>query len=282
MILLFFTSLQTQQFGQQREEENKEYVYTQLHAVLGEFPKLAWALPDGMVAAESLYPQIAVYSGSPTVEVAKLQQKLSPAETLKFADTNRIACDAHLAQNPQAFSLYSSATKTREHNPQVLFTSKAPVGMSVGFRRGPLDDQLGAEVWKRMKPESPKQLRKSFVIGQEGTSYLYSFAALYYGPNQEVSRYGVFLHSDGGQIVASQITDPNGEWCDGCAVPTFRDGIDQVFLVVNLFALRGFKYPVLILDTSTVEGRSLTIATFSPEGKYSSHLFYEYTVGCSQ
>jgi len=119
------------------------------------------------------------------------------------------------------------------------------------------------------------------MIRQGEAPYFYSLAALYQGPNQEVSRLGVFLHSETGQIIASDVTDNNG-WCDGCAVPTFQDGIDPIFRVVNLFTLPGLKYPVLLLDTSTVEGRSLTLATFSPAGKYSSHLFYEYTVACSQ
>lgn len=280
--MLFSLSLPVHRFIQLREEENKEYVFIQFHALLGEFPKLAWILPDGTVAAESNSPEVLVYSGLPTIEVAKLRQKLAPDETLKFVDKHRIACDAHLAQNPPAFSLYSSALKVlAEYNPQVLFTSKALKGMKAGFQRGSLDDRLAAEVWKRMMPESPRQLRSSLVIRQPAASFFYSFAALYQDSNQEVSRFGIFLHSEGGQIIASEVTGIDA-WCDGCAVPTFKDGIDPIFRVVNLFTFPGLEYPLLMLDTSTVEGRSLTLATFSPEGKYSSHLFYEYTVNCSQ
>lgn len=281
-ILFFPLALACEQLNQAKEELNEEYVYKQLHVALGEFPKLAWVLPDGTVATESVASQIAIYSTSPIVEIAKRRQTLSPDETVKFAERNRIACDAYLQEKTSIFSLYSSSVKARDDNPQVLFTNNTPAGAGAGFSTSPLIDDLGAEVWRRMQLKSPKQLHTARIIRQDGTHYFYSFAALYQDSNQEVSRFGVFLHSEGGQIIASEMEDVNGEWCDGCAVPTFKDGLDPLFLVVNLYSLPQFKYPVLLLDTSTVEGRSLSLATFSPSGKYSSHVFYEYTVHCPQ
>jgi hypothetical protein len=263
-----------------REIENEEYVYTQFRAAFGEFPRLGWALPGGIVAAENRAPKIAIFSDSGTIEAADLKATLSSDESLKFAREKGIDCEASLEQKPAILSLYRSAIQLSDHNAQVLFINTMPKDARGGFQRSPLDHQLGAEVWKRMRAEAPGQPRNSVVIRQEGTAFFYSLAATYQGDNQEVSRIGVFLHSAAGQVVAADITDINGEWCDGCAVPTARDGIDVVFAVVNLYMLPRFLYPVLMLDTSTVEGRSLTLATFSPDRRYSSHLFYEYVVNC--
>src|SRR5712691_206291 len=272
----------TGQDKQEREKLNAEYVYTQFRVAAGEFPKLAWALPDGTVATDSSSSEIAIYSAAPIIEVVKRRTTLPPKMTLEFAEKNRIACDAHLQEKPPSFSLYRSTLRAVNGNPQVLSTSRPLPGAKVGYRRAPLDDRLGKEVWPILRPKSPNEPRNGVVIRQDGTPFFYSFAALYGGDKQEVSRYGVFLHSEDGHIIASDLTDVNGEWCDGCAVPTSEDGMDPLFLVENMYAAPQFKYPVLLLDTSTVEGRSLILATFAPVGRYSSHVFYEYTVSCPQ
>jgi hypothetical protein len=281
-VLLLALGPTTGQDKHEREELNEEYVYTQFRVAAGEFPNLAWALPDGTVATDSGSSEIAIYSAAPIIEVVKRRRTLPPKMTLEFAKQNKIACDVRLEEKPPAFSLYTSTLRLANRNPQVLFTSKILPDVKAGFQRVPLDDQLGSEIWKKMNPTSANQPRNSIAVRQDGTPYFFSFVALYQGSNQEVSRYGVFLHSKDGHVVASDVNDVNGEWCVDCAVPTFGDGIDAIFLVENVYSSPPFKYPLLLLDTSTVEGRSLTLATFSPSGKYSAHLFYEYVIGCQQ
>jgi hypothetical protein len=130
-----------------------------------------------------------------------------------------------------------------------------------------------------MQPKSPQQPRSSTTIRRDGTPYSYLLVALYDGPQNEISRTGIFLLEGKGHIIATKIDDING-WCDGCAVPTSDGGIASVYSVVNMFTAPQFLYPLLMLDTSTLEGRSITLATFTPEKKYSDYLLYEYTVGC--
>jgi hypothetical protein len=271
----------TNQNKQVREAEDKEYVYTQFRVAAGEFPRLAWALSDGTLATDSDSSEIAVYSAAPMIEVAKRYNTLPPKMTLEFAEKNRIACEARLEEKPPSFSLYKASLRYISGNPQVLATSKPLPDAKVGYRRAPLDGEASKEVWMRLRPKSPNEPRNGVVIRQDGAAFFYSIAALYGGDKQGVSLYGIFLHSVDGHVIASDITEPNGEWCDGCAAPTFADGMDAVFFVKNMYTAPQFKYPVLLLDTSTVEGRSLSLATFTPDGKFSSHLFYEYVVSCS-
>lgn len=262
-----------------REPRGQEYVYEQITQLTGNAPGLGWLLPDGTVAAASQASEIAVYSTVGTIETAQRTATLSSPETLAFIAKNRVACDLPLEPNPPKLSLYRSTLRPNDGASQVMFTNKAMAGARVGFRKGSLSNRIGDKVWRAMRAESPGQLRRAVVIRQPGTPYFYSIAALYGGPEQEIKRYGIFLHKTDGQIVAKDVNDIEG-WCDGCEVPKHSDGIDVVFPVLNFYSLPQLKYPVLLVDTSTVEGRSLTLATFTPDGIYSCHLFYEYVVNC--
>jgi hypothetical protein len=51
--------------------------------------------------------------------------------------------------------------------------------------------------------------------------------------------------------------------------------------VSNLFEWAAFPYPVLLLDTSTVEGRALSLQTFTPGGRASTFRVYEYIARCA-
>jgi len=61
---------------------------------------------------------------------------------------------------------------------------------------------------------------------------------------------------------------------------TYEAGIDRLYDVENVFVIPGFPYPVLLLDTSTVEGRALSLVTFTPDGYYATYRIYEYVVNC--
>jgi hypothetical protein len=263
-------------------EANKDsdYINKQFRSAINESPQLAWALPDGTIAAQSQSPNIFIYSAAPVVEKVARRVTLSPEKTLELTRRNHIACDAPLYEKPPSFSLYNSALKGFNGNPQMLHTNRPLPGVIAGQRRSQLEDAMAKEVWKKMQPKSPQQPRNAMVIRRDGVEYFYTLAALYGGAQSEVSRTGMFLQTNDGRVIASNIEDVTG-WCDGCAVPTFADGIEQVYAVENMFTAPQFSYPLLMLDTSTVEGRSITLATFSPDKKYSDFLLYEYTVGCN-
>jgi hypothetical protein len=266
--------------GRAQDNQNSDYIRQRFQDAINESPKLAWVLPDYTVVADSQSPEIIVYSLSPKLENVRRRVTLGTDDSLEFAAKNHVACDLRLSEKPLSITLYDSIRKARPKNHQALHSTKQLPGLQAGYTSSPLEDSLAKEVWNRMQPKSPQQPRTAITIRRDGTPYFYSLVALYDGPMNEVSRIGTFLLTGDGQIVAAKIDDINGEWCDGCAVPTFNSGIESVFWVMNMFTAPQFPYPLLMLDTSTVEGRSITLATFSPEKRYSDYLLYEYTVGC--
>jgi hypothetical protein len=276
-VLLVFVFL-----GRGRTQDNlkSEYIPSVFQDSIHESLKLAWVLPGGTVVAGVQSPKIVIYSLSSRLENAKRRVTLTTRDSLQFAAKNDVACDSRLSEKPQRLTLYDSAQNTGQKNHQVLCTTKEMPGLQAGYTSSKPEDSVAKEVWSRMQPKSPQQPRSSTTIRRDGTPYSYLLVALYDGPQNEVSRAGIFLLEGKGHIIAAKIYDINGAWCDGCAVPTSDEGIASVYSVVNMFTAPQFPYPLLMLDTSTVEGRSITLATFTPEKKYSDYLLYEYTVGC--
>jgi hypothetical protein len=266
--------------GQLDPGEKPEYVDEKLQAALNGLPQLAWVLPGGTVATEGRAPVVHLYSRSNAVEVARLQSTMTAAKVLVFRNEHHVACDVPFDEEKPVLSLYASTVKQAAGNPQVLATASEWAGVQMGFEHGALAGAAAKEAWKRMEPKSPQQPRRGGVIRRAGVTHFYSLAALYDGPKKEVSRRGLFLHAGDGRILGARVEDIRGEWCDGCTVPTFDEGLERVFVVENMLTAPQFAYPLIMLDTSTMEGRSITLATFSPEGRYSRRLFYEYVVGC--
>lgn len=242
---------------------------------------LAWVLPDGTIVAEGTSPAITVYSWDAVARRVRLKSSVPTAGVEAFLREHHVDCDARGAQTPKFVALYHSPLHPGEHNPQVFYTRKHLKGIATGYRQSSLDGRAAEEVWKRMQPTGPQQLRRAFIVHRENVSFFFSFASLYGGPRQEMSRLGLFLHAFDGQVAGGWIRDvgPDG-LCVDCAVPTFNDALEMTFPITNLFTAPHFPRPLLMLDTSTVEGRAVSLVTFTPDGKYSEYRIYEYVVNC--
>ena len=257
-----------------------EYIEEELVNIFGALPKLAWSLPDGTVITEGQEPQVYLYV-SDRVRLARHLSILTREQAIKLRNEHHVACDIPALGADTVFSLYTSAARSVGDSPQILATARAIPGTALGFDQGPLTGKAAKEVWTAMEPASADQPRVSGVIRRQGVTEYFSLAALYADDSKQVVRTGIFLHAANGKLLGRHREEIRGKWCDGCAMPTLADGLNRVFAIKNMLTIPGFAFPLLLADTSTVEGRSLTLETFSAEGRYSRHLFYEYVVGCS-
>ncbi len=267
-------------FGQDETDRLSAYIDTQFLSTIGELPRLAWFLPDGTVVAQDTSPGIFLYTRSNKPQLAHLRDTLSQIEMAALRPKQHVACDLAPNGEQTVASIYTTLAHAAGNNPQVLSTSKVPPDLEGGFEQATLRGRAETEVWKEMQPASADQPRQSAVIQRKGAQFFYSVAALYSGPNKEVMRTGIFLHESNGKILAAHVEDIRGTWCDGCAMPTYADGIERIYVVENMFTAPAFAYPLLMLDASTIEGRSIKLVTFTPSREFSRHLFFEYVVGC--
>jgi len=94
-------------------------------------------------------------------------------------------------------------------------------------------------------------------------------------------RSALLLHEASGKVRAASVDDSTDYLqCDGCTVPTYEEGVAVLYRPVNMFVLPGLPYPTLLLDTSTYEGRALSLVTFTPGGRLAEYRIYEYVVNC--
>ncbi len=266
--------------GQDETDRLSAYIDTQFQTTIGELPRLAWFLPDGTVAAQDSSPSIYLYTRSNRAQPAHLRDTLSQIEMAALRPKQHVACDLAPNGEQTVVSIYTTLARAGGNNPQILSTSKALPDLVGGYDQAQLHGRSSDEVWKEMQPASADQPRQSAIIRQKGAQFYYSLAALYSGPNKEVARTGIFLHEPSGKILAAHVEDIRGEWCDGCTMPTYVDGIERIYVVENMFTAPAFAYPLLMLDSSTIEGRSIKLVTFTPSREFSRHLYFEYVVGC--
>lgn len=249
-------------------------------SVIGEVPRLGWVLPDSTLVTSENGETITVLSSMPTISQAHLRAEIPFNDRDDFVLKHHVACEVVSTGAPFRLFLYESAVRPNGRNPQVFYTHKSLPGGVAGYSEIPIPPSGRAQVWKRMRPKSRTQLRKAFAVGRQGAPHSYSFAALYDGPQREMTRKGMFLHASDGRVIASKIYDINGFVCDGCAVPTYKQRLQDETPVINFFTFPHFQYPVLMLDTSTFEGRASSLVTFSPDGEQSEYRLYEYVIHC--
>lgn len=278
--------------GSRREESHQvkntsQYIEQTFRSEIGDEPTLGWVLQGSVVVTEGTSDIIAILSDMQEITLAYKRATLTSKDAIDFARKHRIACDIITSEElpsraDATLSVYDSTVQRRNRgNRQVFITRKPLLGSVAGYKQVSIPLSSSRQVWQRMHPQSSARLRRSFAIGRKGLSYFYSFAAIYGGPHREMSRHGMFLHAADGRVIATDIADINvGTMCDGCAVPRFDTPLQDIIRVINLFTIPSFRYPLLMLDTSTLEGSAKSLVTFSPAGEKSEYRLYEYVVGC--
>jgi hypothetical protein len=167
------------------------------------------------------------------------------------------------------------------HASRAFFTSRAPpepIGIGLKFEPSTPED-IAAATAVLGPSQRPIVSFDTTVVIAPGHAY-YSLHALYDSSTKELVKSAFILHDPAGRIVGSEVTEGAAFGCDGCGVPTLDQGLRRLYAVLNGFQFTMFPYPLLLLDTGTVEGRALSLVTFAPTGTHAEYRIYEYVVGC--
>ncbi|MDX2053657.1 MAG: hypothetical protein SFV15_14750 [Polyangiaceae bacterium] len=161
----------------------------------------------------------------------------------------------------------------------VLGLASRPTGVTVGMYRG----QVPAHIIHRDFPIDPKTHR---VLAQRLTGPncrdRFALYAAYSRASDEIRRMSIVLYSRDWRLLGRQNTEipEDSGWCDGCAVPRFDYGLEYAFGTFNMLSLSDFPFPLLLANTSTIEGRALTLSTFDENHLFVSYPIYHQVVGC--
>lgn len=254
-------------------EGSGDFIESTFRKELGESPRMGWVLPDTFLASER-HPALFVWATGRRIHQARFARAVSPTEHQRIAKDAHLACDT---KGPLAAYSLSDMDTLGE---RAFYTSNPPPpGSTAGVAFGPLTQQALSAAHQLISGTEPGVRFRDTAVVISHSPYIYTIDAVY-DTSGAILRDALVLFDSLGTVVGANVKADTGETCDGCGAITFGDGYGRLYDVLNAFVIPGFPYPVLFLDTSTVEGRALSLATFDTKGRYGSYRTYEYVVTC--
>src|SRR5690242_8877296 len=254
-------------------EGSGEFIDSTFRRELGEVPRMGWALPDTFLASER-HASLHVWSTGLRIHQARFAREVSTSEHERIAKDTHLACDT---KGPLAAYSLSDSDALGD---RAFYTSHPPPpGSSAGVAFRPLTQRAILATHQLIAGSEPGVRFRDTAVAVPRSGYFYTIDAVY-DTSGAALRDALVLFDSLGRVVGSNVEADTGETCDGCGPITFDDGYARLYNVLNAFVIPGFPYPVLFLDTSTVEGRALSLATFDNKQRYGSYRIYEYVVTC--
>jgi len=243
-------------------------------------PELAWVLPSGEIVSELSAKELTVLSARISPVAASNAGEI-PAQSVKaYVMKNKVDCDQATETEHSPLYRYTATMPSSKQAEQVLVLERhAQSQVTGGFTDVKLNAKQTDPVWLAMNARSG-QKRLIYTAKPPGNSFSYSFAMLFTRKG-DLMREGTFLQDQTGKILGKEIDDVDEDHlCDGCGLPTYEWEIARGNPALNLITIPTLPYPMVLMDSSTVEGRAIELFTFSATGQSSHYRKYEYMVTC--
>lgn len=293
IVVMFFTTLLIP-FPALSQDDNDEYIIKTFKAFTPESPKMAWLVPPDIIITDEKFPIIYLYTDAREIQKAQLVKPFDKAEIAKIRKKYGVACEEYPGERAQTtYYLYKMSRKPDKplggYPDRVFYTSKATEPAKAGFKYGVLEEKKLRDVFQTIKTGGKKFLHRHFTVLPAGSAHVYSFHGFYDDKSKLIFKEAVVLHDANGRVLAKISWDISEDTlCDGCPHPAFLNenpeapaaDMTESFRIINAFSLPRFSYPVLMLETSSVETRAISFMTFDAKGKYSEYRASEYFVNC--
>jgi hypothetical protein len=260
----------------QFEHDEDGYVAATFRRQIGELPRMGWFTPDGRFAAAERHDSLVLYAdrGAP-----RRVAYVGPVNGVTRTQMRERFLSCETRDDEPLFAFTGAP-----HGPQpraLFMTRPFPGDVRGGITRVSLAPPLLQRIISRLGWDAHQGIRQDEAYAVRPDSPFYSFHRLYDRMTKELTHEALTLHDVRGRLVAhEQWAFTERDLCDGCGLPTATDPGGYAYRLQNIFELPGFAYPVLLLDTSTIEGRALSLRTFSPDGRASALRVYEYAFTC--
>lgn len=251
-------------------------------------PNLAWIIPPGRLLTTQHAPHATVLSAR-GIEGWTYDSMIGPPEVKALRSQYSVACDLTPTQSLYSYSLPGAVVDRSDR----VFASISPPPDDAGAGLVPvvIPAAILASLHDSLRTGHPAATFRDTAFASATGEEYFSFHAVYDTSaalemeagtqgGRYLVRQGLALHAADGKVLGWTVSDITGQICDGCGIPGPGDSFRAVYDVVQVFRVPGLSHPLLLLDTSTVEGRALSLATFDQAGAYSVYRDYEYTVDC--
>lgn len=266
--------------AQLAERPSEEYIEKIFEAQAGELPRMGWFGPtQGFLTQESDADEVHLFAPVGMPSIGRKKGTLTGSELKILRQRWGLACETEDTDRLTAFDVGSETDAER-----ALYITKRMHGdVRAGLVTIPVQGIQIATINRLLGWPNQGTLRRDEAIGVRAQSFYYSLHRLYNAKTGLLSQEALVLHRKDGEILAHELSRDldSGQPCDGCGIPHYINAASGVYTPLNMFELPGFAYPVLLLDTSTVEGRALSLLTFTPLGKVAQFRIYEYVVHCN-
>ena len=243
-------------------------------------PELAWVLPSGELVTEFSAKELTIFSAKISPVAASNAGEI-PAESVKaYVMKNKVDCHQAAETEPSPLYRYTATMPSSKQAEQVLVLERHTQSqITGGFTDVKLNAKQTDPVWLAMDARSGRK-RLIYTAKQPGRLFSYSFAMLFTNKGN-LMREGTFLQDQTGKILGKEIDDVDEDHlCDGCGLPTYEWEVARGNPALNLITIPTLPYPMVLMDSSTVEGRAIELFTFSATGQSSHYRKYEYMVTC--
>jgi len=232
----------------------------------------------GFLAREDAADEVYLFAPVGMPSTGRKKEQVAGSDITWLRKKFRIACEIEDTDHLTAFDVGGETEPGRA----LYIAKKMQGGTRAGLVTIPLDGTQMAKVNRLLGWPNQGSLRRDEAIGIRAQSFFYSLHKLYNTKTGLLSQEAIVLHRKDGEILWHDLTRDfeSAQLCDSCAIPSYVDASSGTYSPLNMFELPGFAYPVLLLDTSTFEGRALSLLTFTPDGKLTQFRVYEYVVHC--
>jgi hypothetical protein len=266
-------------------EPDEDYIERTFKQAISEIPRMAWLVKPDTIITDSKHENIFLYADEKAVLEARYDKTFEKVEIAEIRNRNYVACNAG-----KVYFDFRAATVQSGAIDRAFYTTK-PFGKKVmaGYKNIRLSSAQHNKILSLNEISGKPGVHNYFAVALEGADFIYSFHALYDKKTRGLFRKGIALQNSEGRIIGSEFWDIDEDnLCDGCDLPEYRSEdpdnpqVDMVYVfnLINVFIFPGFEYPVLFMDTSTMEGRAISFATFDSDRRYDEYRDYEYVVTC--
>jgi hypothetical protein len=275
-------SAQSPEPEQQKRDERAGYIAATFLRNGMELPRLGWIVPPNTVITREYLPHVYVYSDSASVEQARWQRRVTPAELRRLRETAGIACGRASEHNRYALPDPKGQTQAEEATPgEILYTAHFLV-------KGPSDVSTTetsakeiADGYSLFAVNRRGTLTKAFDVAADG--WVFTMIGFYDDQSNEMFAEGMILYDASKKVVGSESWDVSDDTvCEGCDVPAYDDDLEDEFPVLNVYRIPHFAAPLLLEDTSFGQTGALSLVTFDADGNYAEYRLTEDLGGCGE
>jgi hypothetical protein len=235
---------------------------------------ILWVVPPNLLLSRERQPSLEyVDAGAFRVRSAHFWRRLAQAEVDKIARASPDAvCD------PSGDWFAYRAARAVAAKQKVLALPSRPDGMLVGMYRG----AVPVSVWTRDFGQLSGSRARSRALLSYDKRFRICLYAAYDQKTAEVRRFSRVLCDADWKLLArdDDTFSAGATWCDGCAAPTYSEGVERVFGTFNMLTVEPWPHPLLVSDVSTIENRNIEIGTFLGDGRFGRHLISENFSAC--